>query len=408
MRALIIGGSVAGLFTALLLRQQRWQVDVFERSADALESRGAGIAAHPELIDALTTAGVDADAALPVTLVGRKVLDREGRVVDGKDLTQRVTSWDLLFRHLRAALPDSAYHRGARFRDLEQSGGQVTATFDDGRRETADLLVGADGVGSEVRECLLPDVGPDYAGYVAWRGMVPEAQASADTRAALGRHIVFCLPPGEQSLSYPVAGEGGDADPAARRLNWVWYRQARAPAEQDALLTDRDGRRRAVSVPPKSMRAEVVATMRADAARRLAPPHAELAAHIEHPFLQAIFDLQCPEIVFDRALLLGDAAFVARPHTGYGVTKAAEDAIALANAFAATGDDIDSAITGWGAARLAAGRAMVERGRALGRVLVADRDAADGDAFGFGRSVPGTVLGETALAGQMLDAARAG
>jgi len=406
-RALIVGGSMAGMFAALLLRRHGWRVDVFERSGEAMASRGAGLATHPELADALTAAGIDPDSALAVSLAGRHVIDRAGNVVESHPLPQRMTSWDLLYRRLREALPEDCYHQGTRFRELEAVAGGVRATFDDGRVETGDLLIGADGVQSEVRERVLPEVRPTYAGYVAWRGLVPEAAVSEATRGALAEHIIFSLPPGEQTLSYPIAGEGDGEQAKARRLNWVWYRQARSAAEQDALLTGLDGKRRAVSIPPRQMRAEAIATMRADAEERLPPQHTELIRLTDHPFLQGIFDLQCPEMVFGRTLLLGDAAFVARPHTGYGVTKAAEDAVALAHCLAAAGDDIDSGLAEWGALRLAAGRQTVERGRLLGSLLDADRDATGGDSFGLGRNVASAVLVETAISGSMAATSRA-
>jgi 2-polyprenyl-6-methoxyphenol hydroxylase-like FAD-dependent oxidoreductase len=290
---------------------------------------------------------------------------------------------------------------------LEERDDEVALRFADGTTATGDLLIGADGVQSEVRERVLPEVRPTYAGYVAWRGLVPEAAVSEATRRALAEHIIFSLPPGEQTLSYPIAGEGDGEQAKARRLNWVWYRQARTAAEQDALLTGLDGKRRAVSIPPRQMRAEAIATMRADAEVRLPPQHAELIRLTDHPFLQGIFDLQCSEMVFGCTILLGDAAFVARPHTGYGVTKAAEDAVALAHCLAAAGDDIDSGLAEWGALRLAAGRQTVERGRQLGSLLDADRDATGGDSFGLDRNVASAVLVETAISGSMAATSRA-
>ena len=71
-----------------------------------------------------------------------------------------------------------------------------------------------------------PMSGLAYAGYVAWRGLVDEAALSAATHAALFDAMVFCLPPGEQFLSYPVAGPDNDLRPGHRRCNFVWYRPA--------------------------------------------------------------------------------------------------------------------------------------------------------------------------------------
>jgi len=80
-RAVVIGGSMAGLFAALLLRQAGWRVDVYERIGAELAGRGAGIVTHKELFDVLARAGIDtAAAALGVSVPGRRVLDRDGRV----------------------------------------------------------------------------------------------------------------------------------------------------------------------------------------------------------------------------------------------------------------------------------------------------------------------------------------
>jgi len=72
-----------------------------------------------------------------------------------------------------------------------------------------------------------------------------------------------------------------------------------------------------------------VAAMRADAARVLASQFNEMVGLCEQPFLQPIYDLEVPRMAFGRVALVGDAAFVARPHVGAGVAKAAEDALAI-------------------------------------------------------------------------------
>src|SRR5215207_6373015 len=78
-RAVIIGGSMSGLFTAAFLRQVGWDVDVYERSPVELVGRGAGITTHPELLEALENCGAGTrDLGIEVTK--RITIDREGRV----------------------------------------------------------------------------------------------------------------------------------------------------------------------------------------------------------------------------------------------------------------------------------------------------------------------------------------
>ena len=398
--ALIIGGSVAGLFATSLLARAGWRVQVFERSADELASRGAGIATHPELMTALRRAGVEVDDGFGVEIAGRITFALDGSEIGRHDMPQIMTSWDLLYRRLFACLPAGAYHGGVPLERIEQRPGRVVAHFAGGGSAEGDLLVGADGVRSTVRSQYLPRVIPEYAGYVAWRGMVPEPLVSEATRQVLDDRLSFCLPPGEQFLHYPIANEDGVLTRGRRRMNWVWYRHARPGEELELLLTDRDGRRHDVSMPPDKIGPACVAAMRADAARGLPAQYAELVRLTERPFLQAIFDVDSPEIRFGRAVLVGDAAFVARPHTGFGVTKAALDVVALADALS-TDADIDRALERWHQARLAFGKAAVVRGRVLGRMLDADRSAPAGDSFGLGRGVPRAVMAETGISDAM-------
>src|SRR5918911_3599227 len=99
-RAVIIGGSMSGLFMAAFLRQIGWDVDVYERSRVELIGRGAGITTHPELLDALEKSGAGT-RDLGVTVETRIALDRAGRVIASKRLPQILTSWDRLQRLLR-------------------------------------------------------------------------------------------------------------------------------------------------------------------------------------------------------------------------------------------------------------------------------------------------------------------
>ena len=83
-RALVVGGSMSGLFSALYLRRRGWDVDVYERSSAPLTGRGAGIMTHPELRSALTDLGLDTTQNFGVPIEGRVVLDAAGNVIARK------------------------------------------------------------------------------------------------------------------------------------------------------------------------------------------------------------------------------------------------------------------------------------------------------------------------------------
>ena len=77
-RALVIGGSLAGLLSANLLLRAGWGVEVFEQSSAELTGRGAGIISHPELFEALSRIGIPLDDSYGVDVPVRATHDRGG------------------------------------------------------------------------------------------------------------------------------------------------------------------------------------------------------------------------------------------------------------------------------------------------------------------------------------------
>jgi 2-polyprenyl-6-methoxyphenol hydroxylase-like FAD-dependent oxidoreductase len=394
-RALIVGGSMSGLLAALMLRRAGWDVDVFERVESELAGRGAGIVAQPDLIERLRRLGID-PTDLGVEITTRKILDASGRFTAEFICPQVLTAWERVYRVLRDAFPPERYHRGKGVRGFEQSERNVVAHFANGGSAEGDLLVGADGLRSTIRQQCLPQLLPLYAGYVAWRALIAEAAFAPAIHRELFEFMTFCLPPGEQCLGYPVAGPDNDLAPGRRRFNVVWYRPADESTELQRLLTDAGGTTHTISIPPPLIRREPIADMRAAAERLLAPQFREVVRMIDEPILQPIYDLETPRMAFGRVAIVGDAAFVARPHVAAGVAKAADDAAALVAALAT--DEVEPALLRFEAVRLPVGQRVIERARHLGAYLQATQTAEE-RARSQRHSIPEAVLAETAVLG---------
>lgn len=399
---LIAGGSLGGLMAANLLSRDGHAVTVLEKAAGTLDGRGAGIVTHAALVEGMHRCGMDPATPLGVSVPGRVTLDSHGTVLGELAMPQVLTSWSRLYQLLRDLLPPDCYRQGVTVQQVEQDLHGVRVSTSAGRIE-ADLLVAADGIRSAIRQQLWPAVQPLYAGYVAWRGVCEEALLSRRCLDSVFERFAFCVPPGEQLIGYPVAGAGNRTEPGHRAWNFVWYRPAPAPGALAELLTDADGVQHPQGIPPHKVSWREIARMRSDARRLLAPQFAEIMEKTAQPFLQPIHDLCSDEMVRGRVALLGDAAFVARPHVGMGVTKAMQDAMALGDALRTHGATPE-ALQAYAQARLVAGQQVVERGRRLGGYMQGlARDGIPAD-----ERDPLTPMAETAIDLDAGDAMQAG
>ena len=369
LRVLVIGGSLGGLSAALYLRSKGCMVEIVERAKKSPEGKGAGIVAHPAIFRYLQHGDLQIIDQISVRARWIRYLDRDGSVVHEEPCHYRLSSYDALHRSLSAYLAGSPVKFGEEMIDLEPHEEGAKAHFAGGYSKACDLLVCSDGIHSTARQLLLPELGFQYAGYVGWRGTISEAELGSQFFAALSASITYCLMPNGHILAYPIPSNEGISEPGRSLINWVWYRNIAKGNRLNDLMTDREGKRQSISLPPGGVQKRHIRDLQESANAELPPLLAKMVIQSHEPFVQAIVDMDVPRMVFGRICLMGDAAFVARPHTAAGTAKAADDAWNLAEAVGASTRGLRGALTSWERGQLALGRNLTARAREAGNRL---------------------------------------
>lgn len=365
-RAIVVGGSIGGLTTALLLRKLGFVVDVFERTPTNLEHRGGGIVLQPIMMKWFDGHSAHQIEELSTKSSRLRYLGRNNEVLHDEPAQWRYTSWDTVYRALLRDFGAEHYHLGEFFAGFSQDAERVELRFASGRRESADLVVFADGISSTARRRLFPDLARQYSGYVGWRGTVREDLVSDETRAILADALTYSLGPNTQAVMYTIPGMDGELEVGRRLLNYVWYRNVADGPELHELTTDVRGFEAPVSLHPGAVQQRYIDELKAAAVTDLAPAVAEVVVGTEEPYLQVVFDTRIPAMADGRIAIIGDAAFAARPHAAAGSAKAASDAWALYEHLGAHGDGIAEALKLWEPGQLELGNRLVDRVSAMG------------------------------------------
>lgn len=366
----VIGGSIAGLTAANVLRDLGCQVDVYERSQQPLSGFGTGIVVQPELVRYLLERTQTTLEDISVPSSSMRYFDAISGDLRGEvDAAWRFTAYNAVYQKLLDAFGMDRYHLGHELQDVKPGADVATATFANGTIVEADLVVCADGGGSVSRASLV-GLRPAYSGYVTWRGMVDEDDVPAQTWDFFQDAFTYGLLPNGHIIAYPIrqVSSAGQIT-GATRLNFQWYWNVDEGTDLDNLMTAADGHRRPVSVHFDALTPANLEAFRTRAASELSEHFGALIGSASNPFVTTVADCEVTQMAFDRLALIGDAAFAPRPHAAAGAAKAASDAWSLAASLEAADGDVQTALREWEPARLALGNAYLKKVRAMADAL---------------------------------------
>lgn len=364
-RAIVIGGSIGGLTTALLLRRLGFDTAIFERTPTDLDGRGGGIVLQPDTLRWFEECSRQHPETVSTSTHFVQYLGPDNTVVHREEAPWSYTSWGTFYRALLTDFGTEHYHLGEYAAGFDQDADGVEVRFTSGRVERADLVVFADGITSPSRRRISPGSRLEYSGYVGWRGTVPEREVTAETFELLRDSISYSFGPHTHINVYPIPSPDGGLSEGTRLLNYVWYRNVAEGHALDELMTDKRGFIAGVSLHPGQVQDRFVDEMRGAAEQMLAPAAAEVVLRTEQPYLQAVYDVGAHQMATGRVALVGDAASAARPHAAAGTAKAAANAWALYDALSAS-SDIAEALAKWEPGQLELAQRLLRRVKEMG------------------------------------------
>ncbi|MHA2787820.1 FAD-dependent monooxygenase [Corynebacterium sp. S7] len=321
LNIVVIGGSLAGLVTALALARTGAQITVIERANQ--HRTGAALATSPaELTRAL---GTELGTRVASRLAG------PGRRLSG--------SQSIAWHDLRDALVDSVgeslnvtLREGLEATRIDEGPTSVTVELGSGEIIESDLVVGADGHRSIVRKVVAPDhPNAEFAGYLLWVGIAEERDLTLGGSWPDNFDIISAGP--EILLGYPLPSPTGSLEPGQRRLGWAWY-----DAGHNKFLREQGAVRDGVvrhSVKPEDIPEQIYQKLGRKARSRWSDPWlAAIEDCVGRRDITAtpIAEYVPNRLVSSRCALVGNAAHVPTPMTGRGFAVSVDDAVALARA----------------------------------------------------------------------------
>ena len=310
----VIGGGIGGLFAANALVSQGVSVAVYEQ-APALGEIGAGVYITPNSVRQLQRVGLGDAVAKWGALVGpnSKYFRHDGSPIapvqvedaNGWNATYGMHRADIV-DFLAANLPKDIVHTGHRATGFEESGGKARVKFANGATVEADVVVGCDGIHSEMRPYVFPPSKPVFHGTISYRGLVP-LERIPDW--PMDRWLMWAGP-SKHFLVFPVRH--------GTMVNYVGF----VPTDEEM--------KESWSAPGNAD------TLRAEF-KGWDPRITKVLSQVDQCFRWALYDREpLPTWTKGRLTLLGDAAHPMLPHLGQGANQSIEDGMALATILSQT------------------------------------------------------------------------
>ncbi|KAF7817223.1 Aurachin C monooxygenase/isomerase [Senna tora] len=372
-KAVIVGGSIAGVSTAHALTIAGWDVVVLEKTTapSTGSPTGAGLG-----LDSLSQTIIESWlsqphllrlSTLPLTIDQNQVADsekKENRILTrDENFNFRAAHWGDLHGLLYNALPPNVFLWGHLFLSFQLSDDKASVIAKAKVLKTGeileivgDLLVAADGCLSSIRQKFLPHFKLRYSGYWAWRGVLDFSEAeNSETIIAvrkaypdLGKCLYFDLGLGTHGVFYELLN---------KRLNWIWYVNQPEPQVQGTSVTMKVSR-------------EMIQRMLQEAEDVWIPELVNVMKETKDPFLNFIYDYDPLEKIFwDNVVLVGDAAHPTTPHCVRSTNMSVLDAAVLGKCMEKWGfEKLQSALEEYQSIRVPVTSKQVLHARRLGRI----------------------------------------